>query len=349
MAVGEPMAPIVFTSAKPKGTRAASDWGGVILMGNGFNNLAVSDDGVSGTRPFIEGLSNRECFGWFTDEFNGESSGKLEYVRIEYASRKLSADNETNGLTLGALGSGTELHYVEVSNSGDDCFEWFGGAVNGDHLIALNCDDDGFDGDNGFSGKLQFLFGRQAPTTTEIDSRGFEIDGSPSDFTTPFTSEQVSNFTVCGGGATDSNKSRDGVILRKDASVTMKNGIVTGFAGAGMMVQAPPQAASDKSSMSYVNVFGNVGGLSTDVDASNGSSVGVPSSWFLSQTGNSAAEPDRFCNCWSNPPAPVAATAATGDTPSGFADETANYVGAFKDPSPASNWMRGAWVDWSAN
>jgi hypothetical protein len=349
MAVGEPMAPIVFTSSKPVGQRAPGDWGGVILMGNGFNNLALSDDGVSGTQVPIEGLARTECFGWPTDEFNTESSGKLQYVRIEYASRQLSADNETNGLTLGALGSGTELHYIEVSNSADDCMEWFGGAVNGDHLISLNCDDDEFDWDNGFSGKLQFLFGRQYQTTTEIDSRGFEIDGAPSPDNAPFTKAQASNFTVCGGGPTDKNSSRDGAVLRKSADVTLENGMVTGFAGSGLYVQSGSESATS-SSMSYVQIFGNTGGLSTirDVSPQNAGAVGADKGWFLNQPGNTAAAPDRFCDCWANPPVPVAASAGKGTKPTGFLDESADYVGAFKSPSPDSNWMRGAWVDWSS-
>ena len=351
IAIGEPMAPIVFTSAKEKGKRTPGDWGGLILMGNAQNNLALSDDGgKSGNRVPIEGLLRTECHGWPTTEFNTESSGKLEYVRIEYASKRLVMDNETNGLTLASLGSGTEMHYVMVANSADDCFEWFGGAMNADHLIALNCEDDMFDGDNGFSGKLQFLFGRQYPTTTELDSRGFEIDGAPSQYNLPFTSESVSNFTLCGGGALDMNKSRDGAVLRKFAGdVSLMNGIVTGFAGSGLFVQNLDGTQS--ASMTFVNLFGNAAGIAAGKDATpaNGTNGAVSQGWFLQQEGNSTADPDRFCDCWANPPVPVSASTSPGKAPTGFSDETAGYVGAFKDSSADSNWMRGAWVDWSSN
>jgi hypothetical protein len=346
MAIGEPMAPIVFTSSKPKGQRAPGDWGGVILMGNAQNNLATADDnGTSGTRVPIEGLTRPECHGWPTAKFNAESSGHLEYVRIEFASRQLAADNETNGLSLGSLGSGTELHYIEVSNSGDDCFEWFGGAANADHLIALNCDDDMFDGDNGFSGHLQFLFGRQFPTTTELDSRGFEIDGAPSPDNKPVTSEQASNFTICGGGATDHNATRDGAVLRNFAgSVSLMNGIITGFAGSGTFVQ---NDASSQAKMTFVNAFANAKGIMAGTDVSNGN-ASIGANWFVKQTGNTSAAADRFCDCWANPPVPVGGSTAKGGKPTGFADESADYVGAFKDASAGSNWMRGLWVDWSS-
>jgi len=348
MAVGEPMAPIVFTSAKPKGQRKAGDWGGLILMGNAQNNLALAgDDAKSGSRVAIEGLLRNECHGWLSDEFNSESSGNLSYVRIEYASKQLVKDNETNGLTLGSVGSGTGLHYVMVSNSADDCFEWFGGAVNADHLIALNCDDDMFDADTGFSGKLQFLFGRQFQATTEIESRGFELDGASNLQYRPRSAERISNFTLCGGGPKDGTVSRDGIVIRNLASaMTLMNGLVTGFAGSGLFVH---NDASSQASMTFVDIFGNAKGLMTTLDAGNASNIGLTQSWFLSQSGNTSAEPDRFCDCWANPPVAVTGTPSKGTPPTGFADETASYMGAFKDATADSNWMRGAWVDWSSN
>jgi len=348
VAVGEPMAPIIFTSSKPKGQRKAGDWGGLILMGNAENNQALQDGSSSaGTRVPIEGLERVECHGWHDDTYNDESSGELKYVRIEYASKQLVKDNETNGLTLGSLGRGTKLHYIMVSNSADDCFEWFGGAADADHLIALNCDDDMFDGDQGYSGHLQFLFGRQAPNTTEVDSRGFELDGAASLEFSPRTAEQVSNFTICGGGTSDRSGTRDGVVLRNLASsIGLKNGLVTGFSGAGLFAQA--NEASSMASLTFTQMFRNTKGAAAATDVSNGKN-GVDQSWFFGQTGNSAAEPDRFCDCWANPPVPVAASTAKGTAPTGFADASANYLGALKDSSPESNWMRGAWADWSAN
>jgi len=99
--------------------------------------------------------------------------------------------------------------------------------------------------------------------------------------------------------------------------------------------------------MTYVQEFANVRGIAATADVSN-NNAGVAASWFLDQAGNSVAEPDRFCNCWANPPVPVAARAEKGTPPSGFGDEAADYVGALSGPSAEANWMRGAWVDWSS-
>jgi hypothetical protein len=64
--------------------------------------------------------------------------------------------NEINGLTMGGVGSGTTISYVQVSYSGDDSYEWFGGNVNCDHLIAYKGLDDDWDCDNGFRGRIQW-------------------------------------------------------------------------------------------------------------------------------------------------------------------------------------------------
>jgi hypothetical protein len=233
-----------------------------------------------------------------------------------------------------------------VSNSADNGFGFLGGTVNADHLISLNANGDLFDAENGYSGKLQFLFGRQYPTTPEPDSHGLEFDGAPARGDLPLTSAQVSNFTLCGGGSIDPNPSRDGATLRHSAAgVSLANGLLTGFAGAGFFVQTDQ---SNQAKVSYVQAFANAAGLLSKVDLSNPSLMGETQDWFLNQLGNSQATPAGFCDCWANPPVPLASRVAQGSKPVGFLDTSASYVGAFKDPSADSNWMRGTWTDWSS-
>lgn len=331
VAVGEPMAPIVFTSAKPVGQRKPGDWGGVLLLGNAQNDLATPTSRVG-----IEGLERSECHGYHTAEFNDESSGHLEYVRIEYASRQVSTDSETNGLTFGSIGSGTEVHYVEVSNSGDDCFEWFGGTVNADHLIALNCDDDSFDIDTGYSGHLQFLFTRQFPTTTEMTNEGIECTQGSANGSVVVTSAQISNATLCGAGpANKASAERGGAQFKSSDRVQLLNSYITGFTGGSSHYGL--DVSQGEVQLNGVHVFDQSPFFNNNADTS-----------FEQGMGNSVVEPDRFCDCWANPPAPIPATAEEGLTTSGFpAADDANYVGAFKDASPDSNWMRGLWVDWT--
>lgn len=327
IATGEPMAPIVFTSARPVGQRAPGDWGGVLLLGNAHNNLAKQNNQVP-----IEGLERQECHGYYTDEHDDESSGVLQYVRIEYASRQVGTDLETNGLTFGSVGSGTVVDHVMVSNSADDCFEWFGGAVNAHHLIGINCDDDIFDMDNGYSGKLQFLFGRQFLTNTEEGSRGFEISRGSNVTNATDTSASISNYTLCGAGPNgDMLRARRAGYFDFAGKVSLQNGLVTGFSSGGFEVTTNPPSPT----FTYTHIF-----------EEDPTTIGPAA--FIGAPGNSAEAPDRFCDCWANPPVPVAATPLDGAKTTGFEDDGAGYIGAFENASADSNWMTGAWVSWES-
>ena len=189
MAVGTATKPIVFTSAQPKGQRAYGDWGGIIICGKAPVNLPAGEG-------IIEGGTGATFGG--TDA--ADNSGKLKYVRIEFPGIAFQPNQEINGLTLGGVGSGTELDYIQVSYSGDDSYEWFGGTVNAKHLIALRGWDDEFDTDNGFSGNVQYCFALRDPQVADQSgSNGFESDNDASGTTaTPQTSAVFSNVTLCG-------------------------------------------------------------------------------------------------------------------------------------------------------
>ena len=146
IAVGTAAKPIVLTSNQPKGARNYGDWGGVLLCGKAPVNTIVN-----GKLPTVEGGPTTTYGG--TDA--ADNSGALQYVRIEFGGVAFSPNNEVNGLTLAAVGSGTTLDHVQVSYSGDDSFEWFGGTVNAKYLVAHRGFDDDFDTDHGFSGKAQ--------------------------------------------------------------------------------------------------------------------------------------------------------------------------------------------------
>ena len=177
--------PIVFTSDKEPGKRLTGDWGGLIICGNARVNRT--------NQPTIEGGPGTLYGNTTSDEFNAESSGKLKYVRIEFAGYPLEPDKEINGLTFGG-------EFVQVSFSNDDSYEWFGGTVNAKHLIAYKGWDDDFDTDFGYTGKLQFLLSvRDKNIADTSDSNGFESDNDgDGSSNTPLTKPVFSNVTLIG-------------------------------------------------------------------------------------------------------------------------------------------------------
>ena len=139
MAEGTAVSPIVFTSNESVGNRAEGDWGGLVLLGKGVNNQPGGIANIEGIAPTAD-----TEFGGSDDNDN---SGSLKYVRIEFAGIALQPNKEINGLTFGSVGKQTSVDYIQVSFSGDDSFEWFGGTVDCKHLIAYRGLDDDFDTD----------------------------------------------------------------------------------------------------------------------------------------------------------------------------------------------------------
>ncbi|MGM9693371.1 MAG: hypothetical protein ACI3X6_09200 [Alloprevotella sp.] len=184
---GTANAPIVFTSAAEKGNRKPGDWGGVIICGQAPHNAGEAQ--IEGGPRTKHGGNNP-----------ADNSGALSYVRIEFAGYPFQTDKEINGLTLGSVGSGTQLDHIQVSYSNDDSFEWFGGTVNAKYLVAYKGWDDDFDTDNGFSGKVQYgLVVRDGHIADGSQSNGFESDNDASGSTAePLTTATFSNITFIG-------------------------------------------------------------------------------------------------------------------------------------------------------
>jgi hypothetical protein len=202
IANGTPCNPIVFTSSKAIGARLKGDWGGVIILGRALNN--VSNDFA------IEGIGTTNVRARHGGTNNADNSGSLKYVRIEYAGFVFAANNEINSLTMGSVGTGTTIDYVQTSFGNDDAFEWFGGAVNCKHLVSYRNLDDDFDTDNGFSGTIQYGLAVRDPQVSDAPaistSEGFESDNNAGGTAaTPKTSAKFYNITQIGAFRCGSN------------------------------------------------------------------------------------------------------------------------------------------------
>jgi hypothetical protein len=326
-AAGTADAPIVFTSSKAAGARKPGDWGGIIIMGNAQ---------VNQPNPQVEGLVAATPYGSATADNNDESSGTLQYVRIEFVGREIMKDVESNGITFAGVGSGTVVDHIQVSNSIDDCFEWFGGTVNATHLVALNCDDDMFDTDFGFTGTVQYAFGRAFPESAEADSNGFEMDTANNANIDPLTTAQWSNVTLCGPntGTVPTENPRIGMVLRRQVSGAISNAIVTGFDSGAFSIRNTDLVPPTDIALTSSAIFGN--------ESVYHSTNAAGDTWFEDQEGNETLEeaPAGF-DCYANPPAPIPDEDLPGEAAAGF--EAAEYKGAFK---AGENWMTGAWISW---
>jgi hypothetical protein len=189
-------------------------WGGVIILGNAPTNIMDITNGKLGKTTstarddlddvfegFIEGLDPDDTGnndGVYGGSNPNDSSGTFKYVGIRHGGVNIAADNEINGLTMGGVGFGTLIEYVEVYCNDDDGFEWFGGTANCRYLISLYNNDDSFDIDEGFTGLGQFWFSLQIDDGTNGDHGG-EHDGTNGAFDNADV-DALNGHTVAGTG-----------------------------------------------------------------------------------------------------------------------------------------------------
>jgi len=136
---------------------------------------------------------------------------------------------------MAGVGNGTTIDHIEVTYAKDDAYEWFGGTVNCKYLIAYKTQDDDFDTDNGFSGRVQFgLIIRDSVIADISTSEAFESDNNASGTTaTPKTSAIFSNITAIGPRATLTNVGsslfRCGAQIRRNSGISIYNSIIMGW------------------------------------------------------------------------------------------------------------------------
>jgi hypothetical protein len=230
IAEGTETQPIVFTSNESVGNRAEGDWGGLIILGQAINNQPGGVANIEGIAP----TSNTE-YGGTNDNDN---SGSLKYVRVEFAGIPLAPNKEINGITFGSIGKSTQVDYIQVSFSGDDSFEWFGGTVDCKHLIAYKGIDDDFDTDFGYRGRIQFALSIRSNSMYDAagDSNSLESDNDATGSSnSPQTSAVFSNLTLVGPkgdgttalpvGETFAKAFR----IRRNSSISVFNSLIVGW------------------------------------------------------------------------------------------------------------------------
>lgn len=325
-AVGSADEPILFTSPKDPGERAAGDWGGVVLLGD------APITGTSTTKLY-EGLSEDVFSDSDPPVYGGDnenhSAGRMSYVRIEFSGFELAAEKEINGLSMGGVGPGTQLDHIMVSNTSDDCYEWWGGAMeNVDYLICNNPGDDYFDTDEGWQGSGSWWFGRR--TNVDVISSGdpnaFEWDSIVSG-ETPRTNVVVSNVTMCGPGQEIAGGTQFGMVLRELITGEIDNLALLGF-DYGIDTRDGFESGDVTIQNSLFWDLANGIGF-TDGNADPNFDDATP---FTEDDSNEVPDdpPFSLANC-NNPNGPGSATRNSD-------------VGAFKGNA---DWATGLWVDWS--
>lgn len=325
-------------------------WGGIVVLGNAPLNYYVG--GVNANEHSIEGFPAGSSVDILYGGNNpNDNSGVLRYISNRFGGYvfNATAGSEINGLTLGGVGSGTTIEFMEIVSNTDDGMEIFGGTVNTRYIAAAFCQDDSFDLDEGHTGFHQFWFAIQNGNPA-IGDRGGEWDGGNGNTKagTPFTNTRIYNATFIGDGASNVASLNQGFFLDDFFSGQLHNSIIHDFSGPAIakdtdgvgdgVTTAPPAVFSNNTWGS----FGSGGGLLDTLNQA-GSPSGVgnsaigtnPSLVGISRVANKGLDPRPNLN---SPAYTSSLSGFPSGSPAGFFTPV-SYRGAFG----GDNWLN----DWS--
>ena len=355
MAVGTKDKPIVFTSSKASGMKAPGDWGGLIVMGKApinTNTLTVPPS----TESIFEAYGANEEDGKFGGADPMDNSGTIKYVHIEFGGYPFIMDKEWNNLTLCGVGAGTTIDFVHSHKGADDGVEFFGGTVNVKHLVLTQNEDDGFDTDNGWSGKSQFVIVQSmAPKGTDA-SNGYESDNhalATSYKADPRTLPTAYNITLI--GKKDYTGNAWGALFRRGTGGKYFNHIIQNFTIGAVEVRDMATVEQITAGNLFLKntIFFNNGKDNLNwppamapTDLADEKMIFTAADWMNRETDPMLTDPlsltaPKFAPKTGSP----ALTGGATPPADGFFDATATFVGAVG----ADDWTAGAWVSYPQN
>lgn len=176
---GEENNAVVMTSGQA--SKKEGQWGGLIICGDAKVN--TGDNGTSEVGGLSYGGNN-----------NADSSGKINFLRIEYTGSKYTDKKEYNGVSFFGVGSGTQVSNIFTYESGDDGIEFFGGAVSATNLAIVNSYDDSLDFADGYVGTISNIY------ISGVSNAGIEgSNNADNDIALPMTDAKLSNITIVKG------------------------------------------------------------------------------------------------------------------------------------------------------
>jgi len=207
--------PVVMTATVKK----PQAWGGLVICGKAPINKNIGSTATAEVSELAYGGTDAN-----------DNSGSIKYLRVEYPGYSYNSDKEFNGVSFFGVGKGTVVDYVQVFESSDDGFEWFGGTVDAKHLVVSNKDaalvgDDLFDWTEGWNGNGENWYGIR----TNPGNRGIEADNNSNNhLAAPISFPNIKNLTLVGTTASTNGESQ-GMKLRVGTKGKFDNVVLKGW------------------------------------------------------------------------------------------------------------------------
>jgi hypothetical protein len=242
-AVGNKCEPIIVTSDEAPARRRAARAAASIC--------SVARRRTSSTpAPVTPRRRRRGSIGYYGGNDDTTAPGVLRYVRVEFAGKEITPNNELNSFTFCGAGKNTHADYLEAFRGADDCFEWF---RRHDGLQAP--DRHRRDGRRlrlavGTRNRAQFVIIRCspnfAPSGTQNGDKGIEADNAepPVDFDqvrcSGRSNTRIANMTIVGDRRFDDGSvfpgPTSGINWRRGTAGTLLNSIVYNMKTAALKI-----------------------------------------------------------------------------------------------------------------
>jgi hypothetical protein len=327
---GTPNLPIIFSSVQPRGSRAAGDWGGLVLNGAApLNDPTIYDNPEAG-----EGDS-----GPFGGDDPNDSSGALNYVRVEFAGIRFSDRNELNGIALQGVGAGTVVNNVQVSYNLDDGIEFFGGTVNVTNVFIYGARDDSVDWVLGWRGQLDNVVVIQL----EDADCGIEADnlGDGGEDNEPRSNPTIRNATFVGLKGVAGVENGSGARLRRGTAGTLRGAIFQSFGHSGIRVEGTEtfdQITAGTLVMANSIIYDNGVPYAGDDEA-------AVAAWLESASAANLFENPMLADPF-NPVKPDVTPLAGSKAADARYAGTLDYIGGV---DPNASWINAGWISYSKN
>lgn len=230
-------------------------WGGMIINGFGVTNKCEytgsrGDANISTSNCHVaaEGKAGAGQ-SFYGGDNDADNSGVLNYFVLKHSGAEVAPDNELNGISFNAVGSGTEVDFLQTYATYDDGIEFFGGAVNVSHFIGLYVRDDSLDIDEGYIGTIDYALIIQSETDgnrciesdglgsysslsadakSDFIARGLNSRATIRNLTCIVSPSQVSGKAdINGADGTGTHEEGQGWRIREGHFVTIENAILT--------------------------------------------------------------------------------------------------------------------------
>lgn len=218
-AMGTPEAPIIMTSVLDEiqpgelispnlDPSVTGLWGGLYVLGAAR---------VSCGECMVESIVTTDARQLYGGTNDYDDSGEIHYLSIRHGSTSIGAGNEMAGITFAAVGARTVVDHLEMVGNASEGIEFIGGAVNVDHILTWNSNNNAIMCNEGYTGSIENFI------AINPGNNALNLTGPPGGTQAAVAGYEVSNGFIylnsCKGGYYDT----------ANATVTVSNVYFTGF------------------------------------------------------------------------------------------------------------------------